>query len=199
LSSDQSKIRRTGRDARASLDELTRDAASSVVAEKIVSSAWFQRAQYLACYLPVANEVSTWGIISRAWRMKKRVFCPVCEINLRMQFREVSPDTDLRRNRYGVFEPVNGEIVTARMLDLVITPVVAFDHLRNRVGMGGGYFDRTFSFLRHRNDWLHPKLVGVAFACQQVTEITPNPWDIPLFAIVTEAGETRRQPANASD
>ena len=190
MSSNQSLIRQTGRVARDSLDELTRDVASSVIAKKIVSSTWFQRTQYLACYLPAANEVSTWEIISRAWRMKKRVFAPVCEINLRMQFREVSPDTDLRPNRYGVFEPVNGEIITARMLDAVVTPVVAFDGHNHRVGMGGGYFDRTFSFLRHRNAWLHPKLVGAAFACQQVTEITPNPWDIPLFAVVTEAEET---------
>lgn len=190
MSSDQSLIRQTGRDARASLDELTREVASSVIAEKIVSSTWFRRTQYLACYLPSADEVSTWEVISRAWRMKKRVFAPVCEINLRMQFREVSPDTDLRLNRYGIFEPVNGETVTARMLDAVVTPVVAFDRYNHRVGMGGGYFDRTFSFLRHRNAWLHPKLVGVAFACQQVAEITPNPWDIPLFAVVTEAHET---------
>jgi 5-formyltetrahydrofolate cyclo-ligase len=190
VSSNQSLIRQTGRVARDSLDELTRDVASSVIADKIVSSTWFQRTQYLACYLPAANEVSTWEIISRAWRMKKRVFAPVCEINLQMQFREVSPDTDLRPNRYGVFEPVNGDIVTARMLDAVVTPVVAFDRHNHRVGMGGGYFDRTFSFLRHRNAWLHPKLVGAAFACQQVTEITPNPWDIPLFAVVTEAEET---------
>jgi 5-formyltetrahydrofolate cyclo-ligase len=187
VTSDQSPARQSGREARASLDELTRDVASSVIAEKIVSSSWFRRTQYLACYLPAAGEVSTWEIISRAWRMKKRVFAPVCEINFRMQFREVSPDTDLRRNRYGIFEPVSGETVTARMLDAVVTPVVAFDRHNHRIGMGGGYFDRTFSFLRHRNAWLHPKLVGVAFACQQVTEITPNPWDIPLFAIVTES------------
>ena len=127
MKSDQSHIRRAGRNARASLDELTRDAASSVIAEKIVSSNWFQRTEYLACYLPVADEVSTWEVISRAWRMKKRVFSPVCEKNSRMQFRELTPDTDLSQNSYGVFEPVNGEFVTARMLDAVITPVVAFD------------------------------------------------------------------------
>jgi len=56
----------------------------------------------------------------------------------------------------------------------------------NRVGMGGGCFDRTFAMLKHRNSYLHPKLVGVAFACQKVEEISANAWDIPLFQVVTE-------------
>jgi 5-formyltetrahydrofolate cyclo-ligase len=53
--------------------------------------------------------------------------------------------------------------------------------------MGGGYFDRYFSFLRHRQHWLHPKLIGVAFDCQKVEEIPANPWDIPLYSVITES------------
>jgi 5-formyltetrahydrofolate cyclo-ligase len=189
VTSDQAPARQAGRKARASLDELSRDMASAIIADKITSSAWFQRTEYLACYLSTADEVSTWEIISRAWRMKKRVFAPVCEKTLQLQFREVAPDTDLCMSRFGIFEPVNGESISARKLDAVVTPVVAFDDHKHRIGMGGGYFDRTFSFLRHRNAWLRPKLIGVAFACQQVAEITPNPWDVPLFTVVTETEE----------
>ena len=186
MTKDQSQLRQYGRETRASLDELTREFASSVIAKKVVASAWFRRAEYIGCYLSTQDEVNTWEIISRSWQMKKRVFAPICKKHFRMQFHEVTPDTDLCLNRYGVFEPVGSETVTPRMLDIVIAPVVAFDREHNRIGMGGGYFDRTFSFLRHRNAWLHPKLVGLAFACQQVEEITPNPWDIRLSGTITE-------------
>lgn len=186
MTNDQSQLRQYGREIRASLDEPTREVASSVITKKVVASAWFQRAEYIGCYLSARDEVNTWEIISRSWKMKKRVFAPICEKTSRMQFHEVSPDTDLCLNRYGIFEPVGGETVTARMLDIVIAPVVAFDREHNRIGMGGGYFDRTFSFLHHRSAWLHPKLVGLAFACQQVQKITPNPWDIRLFGTITE-------------
>jgi 5-formyltetrahydrofolate cyclo-ligase len=194
LTSQQSQLRQKGRNARASLDEQTRNFASTIITRKVLASDWFQRADYVCCYLPAPVEVNTWDIISRAWRMKKRVFAPVCENNFRMQFREVLPDTDLYLNRHGVFEPSGGETVVSRMLDIVIAPVVAFDRDNNRIGMGGGYFDRAFSFLRHRSAWLHPKLVGVAFACQQVEKIAPNPWDIRLFSVITEKdGNTGRQ------
>ena len=71
------------------------------------------------------------------------------------------------------------------MLDVVITPLVAFDEYGHRIGMGGGYFDRTFSFLGNRQSWFHPKLVGLAFACQKVEKIQPNPWDIRLFCTIS--------------
>ena len=190
MTSHQAQLRQTGREARCLLDDETRNAASTIIAEGVLASGWFQRAEYVGCYLPAPEEVNTWDVISRAWRMKKRVFAPVCEKNYRLQFREVSPKTDLRCNRHGILEPVGGETVAARMLDVVITPVVAFDRENNRIGMGGGYFDRTFSFLRQRKGWLHPKLIGVAFACQQVATIAPNPWDIRLFSVITE--ETAR-------
>jgi 5-formyltetrahydrofolate cyclo-ligase len=132
------------------------------------------------------EEVDTWLLIERAWRMKKRIFAPVIEKKLVMQFCELTPKTRLVANRYGLLEPQGGNIIAPRALDLVIAPVVAFDTDGNRVGMGGGYFDRTFSFLRNRQHLFHPKLIGVAFACQQVEKIAPNPWDIRVFRVIDE-------------
>ena len=74
----------------------------------------------------------------------------------------------------------------ARELDVVITPLVAFDGEMNRIGMGGGCFDRTFAFLKRRKVYLRPKLIGVAFACQQIEKVNANPWDIRLFQIITD-------------
>jgi 5-formyltetrahydrofolate cyclo-ligase len=84
--------------------------------------------------------------------------------------------------------PDKGDVIAAHKLDLVLLPLVAFDDNRQRIGMGGGYYDRTFSFLRGRRQLLKPKLVGLAFACQKVPEIVASPWDIRLYCIITESG-----------
>ena len=184
---DHSELRRKCRAARASLSVDERRSASLRIARKITATAVFRSGKRVATYLPMPEEVDTWPLIGRAWRMKKRVFVPVLESESGMRFRELSPNSDLATNAYGILEPRYGEYIRARELDVVLTPVVAFDDRRHRIGMGGGYYDRTFAFLRHRSKFLRPKLIGLAFACQQVEKITPNPWDIRLFRIYTES------------
>jgi 5-formyltetrahydrofolate cyclo-ligase len=182
----QKAIRSYGRDARRAMSREERRNASEIISETVIHSSWFQRSKYIACYLPVPGEVDTWRIIARAWRMKKRIFAPVVEKNARLRFREITAETSLYRNRQGIFEPDAGRLISPQALDIVITPLVAFDSQNHRIGMGGGYYDRTFCFLSNRKVFLHPKLVGVAFACQKVEKILPNPWDIPLFSVVSE-------------
>jgi len=133
------------------------------------------------------DEVDTRAIIARAWRANKRVFVPVTLRSGEMFFREIRTDTTLQKNQLSIWEPDAGKIVRPHILQLVITPTVAFDRNCNRIGMGGGYYDRCFAFLRHRKHWLRPKLMGVAFKCQEVEKISPNAWDIRLYRIVTEA------------
>ena len=170
-----------------------REIASEKIAEKVIHSPWFRKARTIGCYLPTPAEVDTRLIIARAWRMKKRIFVPVLKKNQRMIFQEIGPETDLLLNRFGIYEPKNGDCIPARDLDIVITPVVAFDDSNNRIGMGGGYYDRAFSFLQHRKFAFRPRLIGVAFACQKVEQIAPNPWDIRLFATFTEVATAERR------
>ncbi len=183
----QKKLRDHGRNSRKSLSIAERESASKKIADTVMRSSWFQRSSYIGCYIGTTYEVDTWPIFVRAWRMKKRIFAPVLEKNSRMRFRELTAESCLESNAHGILEPQDGEIIVPRMLDLVLTPLVAFDAKNNRIGMGGGYFDRTFSFLGGRKHLFHPKLIGLAFACQEVEKITPNPWDIRLFSIVSES------------
>lgn len=120
--------------------------------------------------------------------MKKRIFAPILKKNRTLQFCELRRNAELRRNRYGILEPISGQFIPAQRFDLVIAPLLAFDNSGNRLGMGGGYYDRTFSFLRHRRHYRKPKLVGVGFDCQRFANIPASPWDIPLFQVHTESG-----------
>ncbi len=172
--------------ARRELHPVTRARSSEIICQRVVRSREFRSSKTVACYLPTGDEVDTLEIFDRAWRANKRIFAPVLRKRGEMSFREIRPDSDLERNCYGVWEPSTGTTIEPRNLDLVIAPTVAFDDDNNRIGMGGGYFDRCFSFLRYRKYWLHPKLIGVAFACQKVEKITPNVWDIRLYRVITD-------------
>ena len=132
------------------------------------------------------DEVDPRGIIARAWRANKRVFCPVVTRHGEMVFRNLLVDSVLERGSFGIWEPVAGATIAPRDLDVVVTPLVAFDNQRHRIGMGGGYYDRCFAFLRRRQYWIRPKLFGVAFDCQEVEKIQPNPWDIRLYRVFRE-------------
>jgi len=172
--------------ARREMSAEKRARASEIICKKVTSSREFLSASLIACYLPMHDEVDTRLIIEHAWRANKRIFVPITRNNGEMFFREIRPDTTLQRNQMSIWEPQSGDFISPRELQLVITPTVAFDTYGHRIGMGGGYYDRCFSFLRHRKYWIKPKLAGVAFKCQEIEEITPNTWDIRLYRMFIE-------------
>ncbi len=181
------KLRRQALRARREMNTEDRAIASQIICDRVTSSRDFLSASLIACYLPMRDEVDTRSIIERAWRANKRIFVPVTRNNGEMFFREIQPDTTLYRNQMAIWEPASGEFIAPRVLQLVVTPTVAFDEFNHRIGMGGGYYDRCFSYLRHRKHWLKPKLQGVAFQCQQVDRISPNTWDVRLYRIFRES------------
>ena len=178
--------RRNALRARRNMDPGDRAIASELICKRVIHSGIFFSSHAIGCYFPTPDEVDTRSIIERGWRANKRIFVPVLRKRRQMSFREIRPDTVLERNSYGVWEPTTGDIISPRKLDIAIAPTVAFDDDNNRVGMGGGYFDRCFAYLRHRKNWLRPKLIGVAFQCQKVEKISPNAWDIRLYRVFSD-------------
>jgi len=172
--------------ARRNMDPDDRAESSALICKRVIHSGIFFSSHAIGCYLPTSDEVDTRSIIERGWCANKRIFVPVLRKGRKMSFREIQPDTVLERNQYGVWEPMSGELISPRKLDIAIAPTVAFDSNNNRIGMGGGYFDRCFAYLRHRKYWLRPKLIGVAFDCQKVEKISPNAWDIRLYRVFTD-------------
>jgi 5-formyltetrahydrofolate cyclo-ligase len=180
------QLRDRGKKARNNISEHTHAEFSSSICRKFLNSALFFRSNSIACYLSTESEVDTNMIIERAWHAEKRVFVPVIGNRCEMRFMEIKRNTRLERNKFGIWEPDSDNEIPPKQLDVVITPLVAFDENMNRIGMGGGYFDRCFSFLQHQRQWLRPKLAGLAFECQKVEKISPNPWDIRLYHVFTE-------------
>lgn len=186
----QTRIRAEILELRRNLSTEDRRDASAAIADRVLNSNVFRRARNVGCYIATAHEVDTREIILRARAMKKRIFAPVMTKTQRMLFKEVSANGDVCKNSYGIMEPVTGDVIAPKDLDVVLAPCVVFDALGNRIGMGGGYFDRTFAFLRHRRHFFRPKMLGLAFECQKVEKINANPWDIRVFLTITEADKS---------
>ena len=181
------ELRDRGKKARNNIPEELHAKYSLNICHRFLNSGLFFRAKNIACYLSTANEVDTSLIFERAWKAKKRIFVPIVEKRSKMRFVQIKRNTRLERNQNGIWEPVSGNGISRAELDVVVTPLVVFDRKLNRIGMGGGYFDRYFSFLKCNRKWFRPKLVGFAFECQKVEQIGPNPWDIRLYRVITES------------
>jgi 5-formyltetrahydrofolate cyclo-ligase len=150
----------------------------------------FRRAQRIAVFLAFDGEPTLARVIDAAARAGKRIYAPVITRS-RMRFAELDLDARLGTNFFGILEPDPSRRIDPRKLDLVLTPLVAFDDRGVRIGVGRGYYDRCFRFLGPRQSWRRPKLLGVAYEIQHVPVIAREPWDVPLWGAVTEAGVRR--------
>jgi len=101
-----------------------------------------------------------------------------------MIFRAFKPDDELIAMGFDTFGP--REEASRLDPDLILLPLAAFDKTGNRIGYGGGFYDRTLANMYQRG--LRPKLVGLGFNCQEVDSIDAEPHDIRLEAILTESG-----------
>ncbi|MGI9329078.1 MAG: 5-formyltetrahydrofolate cyclo-ligase [Gammaproteobacteria bacterium] len=147
-----------------------------------------QRARRIAAYLAVNSEIDCGALIETAWSRGREVYLPVLQ-GQGLFFRRYRPKSLLTPNRFAIPEPSEEPLLRATALDVVIAPLVAFDRVGNRLGMGGGYYDRTFSFLRYRKSWRHPRLLGFAYDMQAVNSLPAQSWDVPLDAVVTETSK----------
>jgi 5-formyltetrahydrofolate cyclo-ligase len=146
----------------------------------------------VAIYASMREELDTAPLIARALARGCRVFLPRIERRTgRIHFLETSLGCRQIANHLGILEPVGTARVEARFLDLVLLPLVGFDAHGVRLGMGGGYYDRTFAFRNVRATWRGPRLVGLAYAFQQLPSITAAAHDVHMDAVVTDKGVVR--------
>ncbi len=188
----RSEIRMNMRQRRRSLPAPARAHLAHRLCRRLSVSLPLRRSRRIAVYLPNDGEIDLRPLIRRLWKNGKECYLPVLNRN-RLWFMPYTKETPLYDNRFGIPEPV----LPARTrcpsasLDLVLTPLVAFDGHGNRLGMGGGYYDRTFAFLTSRNHWKRPLIIGVAYGFQRLEHIPTHSQDVPLRGIATEDGMER--------
>lgn len=197
---DLHELRQQLRAQRRGLDAREHARLSDAATAHLLRHRLFRAARHIACYLPNDGEPDLSEFILRCWNIGKTVYLPVLSHihHNRLLFLPFHAGDRLVENRFGIPEPVlrPRSRVSLTSLDLVLTPLVGFDAQGNRLGMGGGFYDRSFAFLRHRRYWKKPHLLGMAFDCQQVDRqgasgLCRQPWDVPLKAVVTESGVKR--------
>ena len=179
-------LRQRNRKRRAALASERLDAAAQLLAAKLLALPEYRQAQRIAAYFAVNGEIALTPVIDRALAEGKQVYLP----NLDRQALRFSPyfhAQKMRINRFRLPEPDvdDSEMLAPADLDLVLAPLVVFDADCNRIGMGGGYYDRSFAFRKIPGN-SRPRLIGVAHEMQKVDRIEPEEWDVRLDMVVTD-------------
>lgn len=179
---DKHELRQQLRRQRSALTARQIQLDSLRVCRRICSSLWYLRSRQIAAYLPARGEIDLTSVLAHALRRKASTCLPAIDpADGSMQMHRLDLHTALHVNPWGIEEPVS-PLVPPSAINLILMPLVAFDDQGNRLGQGGGYYDR---YLARLSGWHRPLKIGVAYAFQQVERLEPDPWDIPLDAVVT--------------
>lgn len=184
-------LRRQFRALRNNLPPGNQQAHARAVAHHLLCSGELLRARAVAGYAAADGELDLTPVFEKLWRMNTRIGLPVINpLNPRLDFYRYNRDQPLVRGRFDILVPnLQAEHLPRLRIDLLLVPLVAVDAQGTRLGMGGGYYDRTLKSLPPQ---LRPRLMGVAHACQISDALLPHDdWDIRLDALVTELGITR--------
>jgi 5-formyltetrahydrofolate cyclo-ligase len=182
-------IRKQLRSQRRSLSAEQQILRSEKITSTLTSQSFFLRAKRVGIYLANDGEIDPAVIIDICHKSKKQCFLPAIhplKIN-RLHFARYRRNSQLIANRYGILEPSikSSYLVAPWSLDLILMPLVGFDRQGNRLGMGGGFYDRTLAF-KAQNQYPAPRLVGLAHSFQEIESISAQPWDIAVDHVITE-------------
>ena len=167
-------------------DPRSRAAASFKIAEKLFSCEAFKKASQVGFYASLPEEVDTAAMIDRSLESGKRVAVPKCDIKKNgIKFYEIKARSELKKGVLGIPEPKGdpGRLVDPSALDCVIVPGLAFDRNLNRLGRGGGFYDRFLKEVPKA-----AKRIGLAFSFQVVAEVPTGTRDVKVDLVITEDG-----------
>ncbi len=185
-------LRRRLRAARRNLDQRRQQANAHAIVRHLRRAHVLRGATRIALYVAADGEPDIWSLVERLPARGRAWYLPVLRGHVpgRLWFVRHRLGEPLRPNRFGIPEPRRRgrQILPVHALDLVLMPLVGFDDQCHRIGMGAGFYDRTLAPLRRRQHWRRPLLVGIAHECQRMDRLAPQPWDVVLDAVVTEAG-----------
>lgn len=185
LSTQRQQIRQTIRQARRQLTPEEQKIAAEQAKLNALQHPKIAQAKNIALFLSFDGEINTQPLIDALWQQNKQVYIPVLHpfSAHHLLFLHYRPDTQLVKNRFNIAEPPLDvrDVLPPEQLDVMLIPLVAFDSQGQRLGMGGGFYDRTLE--NWRQSGFYP--IGLAHDCQQVEQLPIAPWDIPLPEIIT--------------
>jgi len=184
------QLRRLLRKARRALTPSKQREAAQGLYRQLAQHPLFRRSRHISLYLPTDGEIDPRLLLRAAQRRGKATYLPVLSAwpRTKMVFQRVRPGEKLLPNRFRILEP-RGNIRQQRKLwalDLVLMPLVGFDDEGGRLGMGGGFYDRSLAYLARRQHWRKPTLLGLAHECQKVDRLAQASWDVPMAGTVTD-------------
>ncbi len=180
MSASRPELRTLYRTQRNNLSVNERLPAQKNIAHQLKQHPRVKSSTCIAAYWATDGEVDL-----AEWMMGQTqvtVTLPRMGSNKTMQFYRLDATDTLVRNQFGILEPgATAQLISSQEISVMLVPLVSFDAMGNRLGRGGGYYDRFLSALAPR-----PYLVGVGFACQQHPKLTEQTWDVRMDAVVTE-------------
>lgn len=186
----RAQLRRRLRQQRRALGRQAQRQAARGLHQQLAQHPLFRRARHIALYLPNDGEIDPRPLLRAAQRRGKATYLPVLSPwpRSKMVFQRITAGEALRPNRFGIAEPRRNRARQRKIwaLDLILLPLVGFDRHGGRLGMGGGFYDRSLAYRKMRKNWHKPTLLGLAHECQQVDRLELASWDMPLQATVTD-------------
>lgn len=185
MSDPRRALRQRLRAERAALPPSARIAAAEAVAARLLTMPELQSSGYVAGYWAINGEVPLHALQSRL--PDSIVYClPKLGNDGSLRFAPWHTGDALITNRFGIPEPDSAQSATLapHELLLALVPLLGFDRRGQRLGTGGGWYDRSFAF--RRTTAAPPQLIGVGYALQELVDIDASHWDVPMDAIVTD-------------
>lgn len=181
----KTELRKALRKKRRSLSVAQQQSAAFKLTSVVRKHLGHQRNARIAIYLAQDGEIDLSNFAQYCQSRDIELYLPVIHsFKPTLWFARYSAESSLYENRFGIPEPLTSDPIAPWQLNMVLLPLVGFDPSGGRLGMGGGFYDRTFA---HQQRWpKKPKLFGVAHECQKQAQIPVESWDIPLDGVFTD-------------
>lgn len=173
---------------RSQVNQSDRESYACTAVQLLTSHPVFESSRHIACYYASDREFATLPFMKAIWQSNKVCYLPIITEQKSLLFAEYNEGDELQSNQFMIPEPVGTKhIIHPDKLDLVLLPLLAYDNNGGRLGMGGGYYDRAFSFVH--DDKLRDKppcLVGLGYSLQYCDNICSESWDVELNGVLNE-------------